>query len=299
MSLSISIVSFNTTDLLKKCLADIFSQTYNGKLEVYVVDNNSQDGSVKMLEENFKGRIKLIKNSTNIGFAKAQNQALRLFESDYIMLLNPDTKIPADALVKIEEFMDSRPYCAIASCRITDSNKKLQSNGGNFPTGLALLSWLFNLESFGILQNFHRQDKKYYDHAHQVDWVGGTFMIIRKDAVKKIGFLNEDYFMYFEDVEYCYRATKKGYQIWIDPEVEITHLSGASSKNPRFKQWCGEFWGVIHFYQKTLFKGFAGVFFSIFVRLLIYFSSLLRIGAFILKGKFSYSLTYAKVLVSI
>lgn len=296
MSVTVSIVSFNTKNLLKKCLQDVIDQNYEGKLEIIVVDNNSQDGTIEMLDESFKKNIKVIKNSENLGFSKAHNQILKNITSDYVILLNPDTRIPQDTIQKMEEFLESRPYCGIASCKIVDFNGNLQSNGGDFPIGTAFLSWLFNLESLGFTKNFHRQDINYFLNQHQVDWVGGTLMMIRGDLVKKVGFLNEEYFMYFEDVDYCFRTRKNKSEVWINPEVEIKHVSGASSRNPKFMQWCGEFKGVIHFYKSTVFHGLIGSFFGLSVRILIYISTLLRILAFAVKGKINYSLTYAKIL---
>lgn len=296
--LTISIVSFNTKELLRSCLEDVLHQTKTTD-NVFVLDNASEDGSAEMVEKDFKGRVTLIKNKTNDGFSKAHNQILKNLKSEYCLILNPDTKIPVNTFFSMIKFMKENKNCGIASCKIVDFNGKLNSNGGNYPTRVAFLSWLFNLEFLGIKSNFHRSDKEYFSKSHQVDWVGGTFMIIRKEVIEEIGGFNEDYFMYFEDVEFCFRAKKKGFEIWINPDVEIKHLGGASSSNPKFNQWCGEFKGIVDFYNTKLFKGITGGIISGVVRTLIYLGIFLRIIAYFLIGKFNSSLTYAKVFICI
>lgn len=293
MDITISIVSFNTKDLLRKCLKNILSQGNNLKTNVWIVDNASEDGSALMVENEFPD-LNLIKNSENVGFGKAHNQVLKKSTAEFNLILNPDTEIPKDAISKMALFMEKFSDCGIASCKIAGFDGKLQSNGGDFPTGLALITWLFNLELLGNLPNFHRKDQAYYQKPRETDWVGGTFMVIKKDVFGKIGYFNEDFFMYFEDTELCYRAKKAGFKIMINPEVYVKHISGASSKDPRFNQWKGEFQGLIYFYNK-----YFGSTFSRFVRLLIYITTTLRILAFLVTGRFSTAKTYGKVLFSV
>jgi len=253
MSVTVSMISFNTKDLTKNLVSQLLEQDYKGRLEIVVIDNNSSDGSAELLEEEFKGEIKVIKNEVNLGFAIAQNQILKNIKTDFAVVLNPDTSIPKNLISAMIKFMDENAKCGVASCKILGFDGVLHSNGGDFPEGLALYSWLFNLEVLGVKKNFHRSEKPYFEKPHKVDWVGGTFMIIRKEVLEKTGGFNEDYFMYFEDVEFCYLVNKKGFEVWINPAVEIKHKSGASSDDPNFKQWCGEFKGVINFYKKTGF----------------------------------------------
>jgi GT2 family glycosyltransferase len=291
MQVSVSIVSFNTKDLLKQCIENLLNQKTQHNVEIFVIDNNSSDGSVQMIEENYSGKVKLIRNNENVGFAKGQNIILKRVKGSYVLILNPDTKIPPDAIEKMIVFMEENPGNGIASCKLIGNNGKLQSNGGDFPFGIALISWLFNLEFLGINSNFHRTEKNFYDKGREVDWVGGTFMMVRQDVFESVGYFNEDYFMYFEDAEFCYKASKKRFKVMINPEVIVTHQSGASSKNPRFNQWSGEFKGLINFYKKEF-----GEMISFGLRLMIYCAVLLRIITFSLLGKFSTAKVYAKVL---
>jgi GT2 family glycosyltransferase len=291
MQVSVSIVSFNTKDLLKQCISSLLVQKTQHKLDILVLDNNSSDESPKMLKENFSDKIQLIGNSENSGFAKGQNKILKQIKGDYVLILNPDTQMQNDAIEKMVSFMEENPDCGISSCKLIGSGGETQSNGGDFPFYIALFSWLFNLEIFGVKSNFHRTEKNFYDKVKEVDWVGGTFMMVRKDVFEKVGYFDEDYFMYFEDTEFCFRARKKGFKVMINPSVTVSHQSGASSKNPRFNQWKGEFRGVTHFYKKEL-----GSFASFGLKLMIYCAVLLRIITFTLLGKVDIAKTYTKVL---
>lgn len=290
MQISVSIVSFNTKELLQLCIENLLSQKTKHSLEIVVLDNNSSDGSAEMVEKSFP-KVKLIKSQQNTGFAKGQNEILKQVKGEYVLILNPDTNFPEDTIENMVLFMEKNPNCGIASCKILTGSNNLDSNGGDFPFNLSLFSWLFNLEFFGIKTNFHKTEKEYYESAHEVDWVGGTFMFVKQEVFQKIGFFNEDYFMYFEDVDFCYKAKVAGFKIMINPEVSITHQSGASSKNPRFNQWKGEFWGIIHFYNKKF-----GMAAGLIIKLLIYCAVMLRIIIFSLLGRFKIAKVYAKVL---
>lgn len=293
MSVAISIVSYNTKDLLNNCLKNLSNVKTKEKINIWLLDNNSKDGSAQMIEEKFPA-VKLIKSGINLGFAKGQNQILKQVKDKYVLILNPDTELEQDSLEAMVNFMEENPECAVAGCKLVDFNKRLESNGGDFPLGAALFTWLFNLEFLGNLPNFHRTDKEYYLNIHKVDWIAGTFMMVKSEIFKKVGFFNEDFFMYFEDAEFCYRVNKSGFKTMINPHIVIGHKSGSSSENPRFSQWKGEFSGLIKFYN--LHMGFLG---ALYARILVYLAILLRIIAFLVTGKPEKSLTYAKVLLSI
>ena len=289
---AISIVSFNTKNLLQDCLNSLKSQDGSSKLNIWVLDNNSSDGSAEMVEKEFPD-VNLIRSDINLGFAKGQNQILKKIKDKYVLVLNPDTKIEEKAITEMVRVMENNPECAVLGSKLIDFNGNLESNGGDFPFGLALFSWLFNLESL-MLPNFHRTDLNYYKKTHQVDWVSGTFMMTRSNIFEKAGFFNEEFFMYFEDCEFCYRVKKSGFKVMINPGVVVKHKSGSSSKNPRFFQWKSEFEGLIKFYY--IYKGFLGVF---YLRLLINLAVILRIIAFLITGEFKKSAIYAKVIISI
>lgn len=293
MKVSISIVSFNTQKLLKDCLSNIYAQDFEGDLDVWVVDNNSQDNSAKMVKLNFP-KVNLIENHENLGFSKAHNQVFKKSNSDFVILLNPDTRFDKNTVSEMIDFMQNNPGCGIASSKLVGFDGVIHSNGGDFPINLSLISWLFNLESFGIKKNFHRKDEDYYSKIREVDWVGGTFMVIRRKVLDKVGFLNEAYFMYFEDVDFCYKVKLSNFKIMINPKLTILHKSGASSDDPHMTQWTGELKGLIFFYNNKF-----GILISNLVKLLVLLAIMFRIAVFSIVFKFDVVKTYAKIFTKI
>ncbi len=292
MNLGISVVSFNRQDLLSKCLSSITEKKWKTKVKIWVVDNASLDGSFEMVKERFP-QVNLILAKENFGFAKGQNLALKKINESYLLILNPDTEVLAGSLDKMVDFMEGNPECGISSCRIVDFSDRLQPNAGDLPLGFSLINWLFNLEFIKNLPNFHRVEDEYYKDIREVGWVSGSFMMVRKNVFEKIGFFDEKYFMYFEDVDLCFRAKNEGFKIMLNPEVTIRHVGGASSKDPSLSQWRGEFKGLVIFYKLKF-----GVLAGLFVKILIYISILLRMMAFGLIGKFGVFKTYGKILFS-
>lgn len=293
MSVVISVVSYNRKDLLEECLNGLTDQKYNHKVDIWVVDNASKDDSADLVEKKFP-KVNLIKNQKNVGFAKAHNQVIKSTDNDLVILLNPDTTVPRGAIDEAIDFINGNQNYGIASCKLIYPDGKLQSNGGDLPFGMALIAWLFNLESFGSFPNFHRLDKDYYKKPHEVGWVGGTFMVIKRDLINKIGGLDEKIFMYFEDTDYCYRAQKAGFKTMLNPTIVVEHISGASSDNPSLRQWTGEYQGLVYFYRKHF-----GLLASLLIKLLSLVSIFLRIIAFSLLGRWNVVGTYFKVAESI
>lgn len=292
--IAVSIVEYNTKDLLKNCLNSIFNYKWINDIEVLVVDNDSKDESVEMVKKQFP-KVSLIENKKNVGFGAGHNLSFKKIKADYYVILNSDALLEEFVLDEMVKFMEDNPSCGVSSCKVLGFDEKLQPNGGDLPFGVSLLGWLFNLETIGIkIPAFHREDEGYYRKPHSVGWVSGNFMIIRKKVLEKIGMFNESFFMYFEDVEFCYRVSKGGFSVMINPDVSIQHLSGGSLDDPKFSQWSGEMRGLIQFYQQQ--SGFAVAF---FIRIMVYVSLILRIISFALVGKLSYSLIYGKVIINI
>lgn len=293
VDLVISIINYKTAALTAKCLESILEKKWKVNFQVWLVDNASNDGSLEYLKEKFPS-VNFIESKKNGGFAYGHNLVLKKVEAKNYLILNSDTEILGDTLDKMIDFLGSHTEVGLASCKVLGFDGVLQPNGGDLPLGLALLNWLFNLETLGIKKPaFHRTDSKYYETSHEVGWISGNFMLVRNEVIKKIGYLNDDYFMYFEDVEFCFRVKKTGFKIMINPEVSIKHISGGSLDNPRFRQWSGEYKGLVRFYKDQF-----GIFGSWYIKLLIYTSTILRITAFAFVGKFNYSYTYAKVITS-
>jgi len=214
-----------------------------------VVDNASTDGSQEMVRSRFP-QVKLISNSTNAGFAKAQNQALRAAAGRYILMLNPDSELPeADALAKVSAYLDENPDVAIMGLRVLNPDGSLQFSARRFPTiGAAL----FRHTLLGRLFPKNRFVREYvmadWDHsqARDVDWVSGCAMVLRHEAIERIGLLDERFYMYVEDVDICYRAWQAGLKVRYFPFATCIHRIGAASdKDPH---------RMIYHFHRSMFR---------------------------------------------
>lgn len=296
MDLTVIILSFNTKELLNDCLKSIINKKWKHNIKLLVVDNCSSDGSADMVKKNFP-QVDIIESNQNLGFTGGNNLGLKEIKSKYALLLNSDTKVLENSLDNLIDFMDKSDY-GIASCKLIDGKGKFQPNAGQLPTFLPMFFWLSGLDDilgkiFSI-NSYQERKMSYYSKSREVGWVSGTAMMIKKDVIDKIGFLDEKIFMYGEDVEYCLRTHKAGFKVGFTPEAEIIHLGGKSQKNPSFNQWIGEFKGLLYIYKKY-FGGLS----TFFLRVLIYIFTMIRIIAFLVIGKPRISQTYAKILFSL
>ena len=232
--LSIIIVNWNTIDLLEKCLDSIFFTQKNLSFKVIVVDNASTDGSVEMIKKKFPA-VFLIENKKNVGFAKANNQALKFIENrKYVLLLNSDTVLLNKTLQKMMEFMDRNPKAGIAAPALRLPDGKFQIVGASKPSLISAFNYFLFLYVLspklfkGLFIDQQRLQK--IGNPIKIDWVAGTCMLVRKEVIDKAGGLDESYFMYAEDMEWCERIKKIGWDIYYLPYIEIIHHHGASSK---------------------------------------------------------------------
>lgn len=294
MKVVVIIVSFNTMQLLKNCLKSI--SKINKIYQIYVVDNGSTDGSVEMVKNNFP-KVHLIDTGENLGFVKGNNLVLKKSNADLNILLNSDTEVLKDSLDNLVAFMKNSDY-GIGSCKLYFKDEAFQPNAGDKPSMLSIFFWLSGLDDIlpfkDKLPSIHRKYANYYKGERPVGWVSGSVMAIKKEVINKIGCLDENIFMYGEDVEYCMRAAKAGFKIGWTDNAEIVHIGGGSSKDPYFKQWIGEYRGLIYIYKK-----FYGQFQAMALKILIYFFTLVRVFAFLITGKFNVSQTYAKIIISL
>lgn len=290
MNAAVVILSYNTKDLLRSCLDSVFSQKSIQKFDFWVVDNASSDGSAEMVAEVFN-QVKLIKSRTNLGFTGGNNLALKEIKSDVVILLNSDTIVKGNALNELVKAMQEHEF-SVASCKLLSADGSLQPNAGDLPFGLPLINWLSGLGKF--FPSFHRSSASYYQGTKEVGWVSGSVMAVRQEVFSKIGFLDEKIFMYAEDVDFCYRAKRVGFKIGWTDKAEVIHLGGGSSSDPHFKQWLGEFQGLIYIYRK-----YYGELAGFGLKILLYPFIILRILAFIVIGRLEYSYTYAKILLAL
>lgn len=231
MDLSICIVSWNVRDYLKDCLASIREAKPTLRHEIIVVDNGSGDGSLEMVEAEFPETV-LIRNRVNSGFAAACNQAMEKSKGRYILLLNPDTLVRPGSLENMVRFLDARPEAGGGGCRLLNPDGSPQRSVRTFPT---FQSSLRQFTILGDLGFFRKAKRKYFmegfDYAREaeVEQPMGAALFLRREAVKRIGWMDESFFMYFEDVDLCYRLRAAGCPLWYNPEASLVHFGGVST----------------------------------------------------------------------
>jgi GT2 family glycosyltransferase len=212
--LSIIIINFNTKELLRDCLSLIFKKTKGLNFEVVVVDNCSIDSSVVMIKEEFP-QVKLIENKKNLGFAKANNQGSKIAQGEYLLFLNSDTLILNNALKHLVKYMKENSEIGLIAPQLLLKNKTLQPDAfGPEPT-------LWQLTYGRFLK------------TKRIDWLSGAALMIKKDLFKKIGGFDENFFMYYEDIDLSKIVRGIGYEIATCPEAKIIHLVGQSIKRNR------------------------------------------------------------------
>lgn len=229
--LSIVILNFNTRELLRNCLVSL-KDTKDIKLQIIVVDNASADDSAQMVKDDFK-EVKLIESSKNLGFAGGNNLALKYLQSRYVLFLNSDTVVPADTLGAMVKFMDQHPECGISTCRVDLKIGGMDKDcHRGFPTPWNSVCHFIGLENiFPGVPLFNSYYLGYQDltKIHEVEAITGAFLLVRKEAADRLGYWDDTFFFYGEDLDFCYRYYQAGWKIFYNPEVNIIHYKGASS----------------------------------------------------------------------
>lgn len=235
IDLSVIILSFNTVELTRRCLQTIFASKM-GKytLEVIVCDNGSTDGSLAMITQEFPEVI-LIDNKKNLGFAAGNNPGIKRAGGRYILLLNTDTEVPQDTFRVMLEFMDKNHDAGAATCKLFLPDGALDpACHRGFPTPWASFTYLTGLErlfpKFRLFAQYH-QGYKDLNTIHEVDCIVGAFFLVRREIVAQVGLLDEDYFMYAEDIDWCYRIRQAGWKIMYNPTVSILHKKKQSGRS--------------------------------------------------------------------
>ena len=273
--LSIVIVNWNTRDLLSRCLRSVYDTTRDLDLEVVVVDNASADGSQEMVRQKFPG-VSLIVNTENKGFAKANNQAIRRSRGRYVLLLNSDAFVRENAIAHTVGFMDGHPEAGMAGCKLLFEDGRLQPSCYAFPTLFTEFFIAVGLDRlFPRSRLFGKYGMTYwdFDDIREVDVILGAFMLVRASAIGEVGLMDERYFMYSEEVDWCYRFRDKGWKIYFYPHVEAVHLGGASTRRVRAEMLIRLYGSRIEFFRKHHGRPSARL-----LKLVIGFNCLLRIG---------------------
>jgi GT2 family glycosyltransferase len=235
MDVSVIIVNWNTRKMLLDCIESIISQSKFCTTEIIVVDNGSEDGSQEAIINTFPF-VTLINNGINLGFSKANNIGIKYSKGKYICLVNSDVILKEGCIDKMYEYMENNPPIGVLGPRILNPNNTLQVTCKHFPS-----LWTHIVLSLGIhrvIKNsrlIHADDMEYFDHAivKDVDFIVGCFMMVRRDALNIVGLMDERFFIYYEEVDWCKRFWKSGWRVTFNPEAKAIHYNaGSSSRNP-------------------------------------------------------------------
>lgn len=279
MKLSIVIVNYNVEHFLEQCLFSVRKAIANIEAEVFVVDNNSVDSSLKMLADKFP-EVKVIANKDNVGFSRANNQAIRISTGEYVLLLNPDTVVEDDTFTKTIEFMDSHPDAGGLGVKMVDGKGRfLPESKRGLPTPATAFYKMFGLTK---LFPHSKRFARYYlghldnDEINEVEILAGAFMLMRRETLDKCGLLDETFFMYGEDIDLSYRITLAGYKNYYYPKTRIIHYKGESTKKTSVN-YVLVFYKAMEIFVRKHFADKGAKTFSFFINLAIYFKAFLAL----------------------
>ncbi len=279
MKLSIVIVNYNVKHFIEQCLYSVRKAIKNIEAEIWVVDNNSVDGSCLMIKEKFK-EVLLIENKDNVGFSVANNQAIRKSNGEYVLLLNPDTIVEEDTFEKVIEFMDAHPKAGGLGVKMIDGKGKfLPESKRALPTPSVSFYKIFGLARvFNKSKIFSKYHLGYLDkdQTNEIEILSGAFMFMRKKTLDKVGLLDEKFFMYGEDIDLSYRIIKGGYKNYYFPKTRIIHYKGESTKKGNIN-YVFVFYNAMIIFAKKHFSQKNAKLFSILINLAIYFRATLSI----------------------
>ncbi|GDX40230.1 glycosyl transferase [Armatimonadota bacterium] len=250
--LSIVIVSYNTREMLRDCLNALPAGAQGLTTEVFVVDNNSPDGSIEMVQKEFPSAI-CIANRDNAGFTKANNQALKLAQGEFVVILNPDTETELRSMTTLVNFLREHPDTGAVGPKLLNTDGSLQHNGRRFPTPYreflghsGLANW--NRVKFDREMEYGRED---FNLLAEVDQVSGACMMVPKRVMDEVGMLSEDFYMYYEEVEWCWRIRQAGYKVYYVPDARVVHHWMGSVRQASHAMTARMFKSALTYYQKT------------------------------------------------
>lgn len=255
--LSIIVINYKTEKLTAQTIDAVLNTVETTDYEIYIVDNNSGDGSLEHLTDRYsnEGRIKFIANKENTGFAKGNNIAIKASNSEYVLLLNSDTIVYEGTIDKCIEYMDrNEAVGAIGPKVVLEDGSLDHACKRGFPTPSASLYYMLKLDK--LLKNkekYGKYDMSYLpiDEINEVDALTGAFMMVRREVIDTVGLLDERFFMYAEDIDWCYRIKYAGWKIIYYPEVKMLHLKGKSGKKRKYRTIYQFHKTMLQFYDKN------------------------------------------------
>ena len=266
--LSIVIVNYNVRNYLEQCLQSVQKALEGIEGEVWVVDNNSSDDSVEVLRRDYPW-VRLVANTENMGFARANNLAIRQSQSEYVLLLNPDTVVEEPTLRGVLQFMDAHPEAGGAGVMMHNADGTLapESRRG-LPT-----PWVAALKMFGFTKRYYMSYLP-WDQPGRIDVISGAFCMLRRKAIDQVGLLDEDFFMYGEDIDLSYRLLKGGWQNWYLP-FSIIHFKGKSTQKTDYRYVHIFYQAMLIFFRKHY--SHLSFIYAIPVKLAIYFRAFIAL----------------------
>ena len=274
MKLSVVIVSYNVRELLTACIDSVVKAAEGIDSEVFVVDNKSVDDTIEVISRDYPW-VHLINNKENLGFSKANNIAIRQAEGEYVLLLNPDTVVAEGTLRGAIEFMDQHPEAGGAGVRMHNADGTLAPESRRaVPTPMVAAR-----KMLGFTKRYYMSYLS-WDEPGQIEVISGAFMLLRRKAIDQVGMLDEDFFMYGEDIDLSYRLLKGGWQNWYLP-LDIIHYKGQSTQKSDFRYVHVFYQAMLIFFRKHY--SHLSFFFSLPVKVAIYFRASLALADLIRK----------------
>jgi len=248
MDLSIIIVNWNTRNLLCQCIDSLTQTLKKIDTEIFVVDNGSADGSVATVREKFPV-VKLIENTVNMGFARANNQAIYQSSGEYLLFLNPDTRVKNEAIPTMLSFMSAHAKAGLVGAQLLNADGSRQNSIANFPS---LATELLNKSLLRRLfpEKFPGKERDYPGPV-EVDSVIGACMLVRRETVEQVGLLDEGYFLFLEETDWCFRMKKAGWKIYHIPGAEVLHFQGKSAGAQKAKARIEYYRSRYHYFRKN------------------------------------------------
>lgn len=277
MKLSVVIVSYKVRFYIEQCLHSLFRAVDGIETEVYIVDNHSADGSVEYLTQKFP-KVNVISSSRNLGFSRANNIAIKQSVGEYVLLLNPDTIVGEHTISDVLEFMDNHKRAgAVGVMMLKDSGEKAMESRRGVPTPMTSF---YKMSGLCARYPNNRRFAHYYmsylswDRPERIEIISGAFCMLRREALDKVGLLDEDFFMYGEDVDLSYRLLKAGYENWYVP-TKIVHYKGESTHSSSFR-YVHVFYDAMLIFMRKHYGHFS-IFVSLPLQMAIYFKALLAL----------------------
>ena len=268
MKLSVTIVSYNVRRYLDQCLESVGKALKGVESEVFVVDNASSDDTMTVLPPKYP-EVKFVANDENLGFARANNVAIRQSQGEYVLLLNPDTTVAEHTLREAVAFMDAHPQAGGAGVMMhnEDGTRAPESRRG-IPT-----PWVSALKMLGFTKRYYMSHLP-WDEPCRIEVISGAFFLLRRSAIDKVGMLDEDFFMYGEDIDLSYRLLKGGYENWYLP-LPIVHYKGKSTRKTDYRYVHVFYQAMLIFFKKHY--SHLSIFYTLPVKVAIYFRAFIAL----------------------